>query len=145
MDDDDDECGAVGGMTGSRNWRTKRNHALVPLCAHKITWPGLESGLLRSEAGSFLGGGEPSPLVLRPFIGLLYQLWITDDDYDCGATGRMNDLEGNRSTWRKPAPVPLWPLHIPHNLPRSQTSAAVVGNWWLTAWAMTQPNNLNFF
>jgi hypothetical protein len=32
-----------------------------------------------------MGAGlEPSPLLLRPFIGLLYQLWFIDGD-DCGA------------------------------------------------------------
>jgi hypothetical protein len=40
----------------------------------------------------FWGGGagvEPSPLVLRPLIGLLYQTWIIDDD--CEAFGGMTD------------------------------------------------------
>jgi hypothetical protein len=45
---------------------------------------------------------EPSPLLLWPFIGLLYQPWMIDGD-ECGAiTGR-----GNWSTRRKPVPVPL--------------------------------------
>jgi hypothetical protein len=43
---------------------------------------------------------EPIPLVLRPFIGLLYQPWMVDDDDDdedddCEAIGGMNDLQGN--------------------------------------------------
>jgi hypothetical protein len=36
---------------------------------------------------------ETSPLLLRPFIGLLYQPWMTDDD-DFGAIGAMNDWQG---------------------------------------------------
>jgi hypothetical protein len=35
-------------------------------------------------------GVEPSPLLLRPFIGLLYQPWMIHDD-DCGAIGEMNE------------------------------------------------------
>jgi hypothetical protein len=51
---------------------------------------------------SFFGAGvEPSPLVLRQFVGLLYQPWIIvdDDDDDSGAIGGMNDGQGNQSTW----------------------------------------------
>jgi hypothetical protein len=33
---------------------------------------------------------EPSPLLLRPFIGLLYQSWMIDGD-DCLAIGWMNE------------------------------------------------------
>jgi membrane glycosyltransferase len=32
---------------------------------------------------------------------------------DCGAVGGMKIGRGNRSTWRKPAPVPLCPPQIP--------------------------------
>jgi hypothetical protein len=39
---DDDECGAVGGMTGRRNQNTRRKRAPVPLCPpqtpHDPTW-----------------------------------------------------------------------------------------------------------
>jgi hypothetical protein len=35
---------------------------------------------------------EPSPLLARQFIGLLYQPLMTDDD--CGAIGGMNDMQG---------------------------------------------------
>jgi hypothetical protein len=37
-----------------------------------------------------LAGVEPSPLLLRPLIGLLYQLWMVDDD-SCGASIGMNE------------------------------------------------------
>jgi hypothetical protein len=39
---------------------------------------------------------------------------IDDDDY--GAVGGMRIGRGNRSTRRKPAPVPLCPPQIPHDL-----------------------------
>jgi hypothetical protein len=32
MDDDDDECGATGGMLGRGNRSTRRKPAPVPLC-----------------------------------------------------------------------------------------------------------------
>jgi hypothetical protein len=38
-------------------------------------------------------GVEPSPLLLRPFIGPLYQPWMIDG-YDCGAIGGMYDWQG---------------------------------------------------
>jgi hypothetical protein len=41
-------------------------------------------------------------------------------DYDDGEIGRMMIGRGNRSTWRKPAPVPLCPLQTPHALPRCE-------------------------
>jgi hypothetical protein len=37
-------------------------------------------------------GVEPSPLLLRPVIGPLYQLWMIDDD-DCGAISGMNEWQ----------------------------------------------------
>jgi hypothetical protein len=39
---------------------------------------------------------------------------------------------GNRITWRKPAPVPLCPPQIPHDLSRARTRAAAVGSRRLT-------------
>jgi hypothetical protein len=51
-----------------------------------------------------------------------------DDDGEIdGMIGR-----GNRSTQRKPAPVPLCPPQTPHAA-RTQTRAAVVGSQRLTA------------
>jgi hypothetical protein len=52
-------------------------------------------------------------------------------DYDNGEISGMID-RGNRSTRRKPAPVPLCPPQTPHAV-RTQTRAAVVGNQRLTA------------
>jgi hypothetical protein len=46
---------------------------------------------------------------------------------------------GNRSTQRKPAPVPLCPPQIPHDLTWARTRAAAVGSRRLTTWAMARP------
>jgi hypothetical protein len=61
-------------------------------------------------------------------------LWpIVSDpgDYDNGETGGMIG-KGNRSTRRKPAPVPLCPPQTPHAA-RTRTRVAAVGNQRLTA------------
>jgi hypothetical protein len=47
-------------------------------------------------------------------VGLLYHPRLIDDDY--GAVGGMRIGRINRSTRRKPAPVPLCPPQIPHDL-----------------------------
>jgi hypothetical protein len=52
-------------------------------------------------------------------------------DYDDGETGGMIG-RGNRSTRRKPAPVPLCPPQIPRAV-RTRTRAASVGSQRLTA------------
>jgi hypothetical protein len=52
-------------------------------------------------------------------------------DYDNGEIGGMIG-RGNRSTRRKPAPVPLCPPQTPHAA-RTRTRAAAVGNERLTA------------
>jgi hypothetical protein len=69
-----------------------------------------------------------SPLRTAPTTGLLYQPQMIDDD-DCVALNGMRIGRGNRSTRRKPAPVPLCPPQIPHDLNR----AAAVGSQRLTA------------
>jgi hypothetical protein len=52
-------------------------------------------------------------------------------DYDNGESGGMIG-RGNRSTRRKPAPVPLCPPQTPHAA-RTRTRAAGVGSQRLTA------------
>jgi hypothetical protein len=52
-------------------------------------------------------------------------------DYDNGKIGGMIG-SGNRSTQRKPAPVPLCPPQTPHAA-RTRTQAAAVGSLRLTA------------
>jgi hypothetical protein len=54
-------------------------------------------------------------------------------DYDDGAIGGMIG-RGNRSTRRKPAPMPLCPPQTPHAA-RTRTQAAAMGSQRLTAWA----------
>jgi hypothetical protein len=46
--------------------------------------------------------------------GLLYQPRMIGDG-ECGETGGMKIGRGNRSTRRKPSPVPLCPPQIPHD------------------------------
>jgi hypothetical protein len=76
-------------------------------------------------------------LVRRPLIGLLHQPRMIDDE--CGAVGVMRIIRGRRSTRRKPAPVPLCPPQIPHDLARARTQAAEVGSRRLTVWAVARP------
>jgi hypothetical protein len=52
-------------------------------------------------------------------------------DYDAGEIGGMIG-RGNRSTRRKPAPLPLCPPQTPHAA-RTRTRAAAVGSQRLTA------------
>jgi hypothetical protein len=49
----------------------------------------------------------------------------TPGDYDDGEIGGMIIERGNRSTGRKPAPVPLCPLQTPH-VARTRTRSAAV-------------------
>jgi hypothetical protein len=53
-------------------------------------------------------------------------------DYDDGEIGGMMIGRGNRSTRRKPAPVPLCPPQTPH-VAWTRTRAAAVGSQRLTA------------
>jgi hypothetical protein len=50
-------------------------------------------------------------------------------DYECGTVGGMRIGRGNRSTRRKPAPVPLCPLQVPHDLTWARSRR-------LTAWGL---------
>jgi hypothetical protein len=67
-----------------------------------------------------LSGVRLSPLGTAATTGLLYQPRMLDEG-DCGAIGRMQIDRGNRSTRRKPAPVPLCLPQIPHDLTRART------------------------
>jgi hypothetical protein len=82
-----------------------------------------------------LSGVRQSPLGTTATTGLLYQPQMIDDG-DCGAIGGMKIGRGNRSTRRKPAPVPLCPPQIPHDQTRARTRSAAVGSQRLTFWAM---------
>jgi hypothetical protein len=71
-----------------------------------------------------------SPLGTSTTVGLLYQTRMIDD---YGAVGGMKIGRGSRSTRSKPAPVPLCPPQIPHDLTWNRTRAAAVGSQRLTA------------
>jgi hypothetical protein len=77
-------------------------------------------------------------LVRRPLFDLLYQPQMIYDDDDCGAFGGMRISRGNRSTQRNPAPVPLCPRQILHDLTWNRTRAAAVGSRLQTATTMAQ-------
>jgi hypothetical protein len=64
------------------------------------------------------------------------------DGGDCGAIGEMKIGRGNRSTRRKPTPVPLDPLQILDDLTGARTRAAAVGSQRLTARAMARPKGM---
>jgi hypothetical protein len=80
-------------------------HVFVEFCLCMETLFFLSS---KQETSVFfsLGGVRLSPLGTSATVGLLYQPRIIDDD-DYGAVGGMRIGRGNRSTRRKPAPVPL--------------------------------------
>jgi hypothetical protein len=75
-----------------------------------------------------LSGVRLSSLGYLVNIGLLYQPKMIDDDDDCGAIGGMKIGRENRSTRRKPSPVPLCPPQIPHKLTRARTRASAMGS-----------------
>jgi hypothetical protein len=72
----------------------------------------------------FLGGGGVTVhLVCLPLFSLLYQPLKIDGE--CGEFSGMSG-RGNRSTQRKPAPVPLCSPQIPHDLTQAWTWATIV-------------------
>jgi hypothetical protein len=73
-------------------------------------------------------------LVRRPLIGLLYQSRMMDE---CGAFGGMRIGKENRSTRRKPAPVPLSPPQIPNDLGSNPGRRS--GKPGTNPWAMARP------
>jgi hypothetical protein len=74
-----------------------------------------------------VGGGIKSHSTLRQPMASC----AAPGDYDDGEIGGMIG-RGNRSTRRKPAPVPLCPPQTPHAA-RTRTRAASVGSQRLTA------------
>jgi hypothetical protein len=76
-------------------------------------------------------GVRLSPAGTAAAVGLLYQARMMGDE--CGAVGEKRIVMRNRSTWIKPAPVPLCPPQISHNLTRARTLTAAVGSRRLTA------------
>jgi hypothetical protein len=81
-----------------------------------------------------LCGVRLSPLGTAATTGLLYQPRMIDEG-DCGAIGVMQIGRGNRSTGRKPAPVPLCPPQIPYDQTGVRTRPAVAGSKRLAVYA----------
>jgi hypothetical protein len=79
-------------------------------------------------------------LVRRPLIGLFYQPRMIDDE--CRAVGGMRIGRVNRSTWRKPAPMPLFPPQIPYDLTWAWTRASEVESRRVTGTAY--PRTLHY-
>jgi hypothetical protein len=75
------------------------------------------------------GGVELGPLSTAATNSSIVQ---APGDYDDGEIGGMMIGRGNRSTRRKPAPVPFCPPQTPH-VARTRTRAAAVGSQRLTA------------
>jgi hypothetical protein len=69
----------------------------------------------------------------------LKQTWMLGGD-DCGRSVEWMSGEGNGSTRRKPAPVPLCPLQIPYDLTRGWIRAAADGSRRIITWAMALLN-----
>jgi hypothetical protein len=84
-----------------------------------------------------MGGVRLSPLGTSATVGLLYQPRMIDDYY--GAVDGMRIGRGNRSTLRKPAPVPRCSPQISHGLTWDRTQAAAVLSQRLTTSAMARP------
>jgi hypothetical protein len=84
-----------------------------------------------------ISGVRLSPLGTAATTGLLYHPQ-TIDDGDCGAIREMKIGRGNWAARRKPAPVPLCPPQIPHDLTRARARAEAVGSQRPTACAMAR-------
>jgi hypothetical protein len=97
-----------------------------------------QSGLGQGDSNSHSGGWSPNRvhLACQP---LKWPIVPAPGDYDDGEFGGMKIGRGNRSTWRKPAPVPLCPPQIPLDQTRVWTRAAAVGSQRLIAWATARP------
>jgi hypothetical protein len=78
-----------------------------------------------------ISGVRRSPLGTEAITALLYQPQMIGDG-DRGAIGGIKIGRGDRSTWRKPAPVLLRPSQIPHDQTQARTRAAAVGSQRLT-------------
>jgi hypothetical protein len=94
--------------------------------------------LIEAVYFSFLGWSETKSTITAAITGLLHQPRMMMDDNEWGAFDGMLG-KGNRSTRRKPVPVPFCPPQIPRNLIRDRTRAAAVGSRRLTTWAAARP------
>jgi hypothetical protein len=71
--------------------------------------------------------GSTESTITKATTGLLHQSQMMMDDDECEAISGMIG-RGNQRTWKKPAPVPLRPPQIPHDLtwPRTRAAAMVI-------------------
>jgi hypothetical protein len=77
-------------------------------------------------------------------VGHFWPLVLAPGDFEDEEFGRIKIGRGNRSTWRKPAPAPLFSPQIPLDQILARTRTAAVVRQQLTAWAMARPwNNLS--
>jgi hypothetical protein len=74
-------------------------------------------------------------LVRRPLGGMLYRSRMM---YDYGTVGEMRISRVSPSFRRKPAPMPICPPQIPHDLTWDWIRAARMGCRRLTVWAMAR-------
>jgi hypothetical protein len=95
---------------------------------------------MRAEKAVFfiVVGWDLSPLSTAANTGQLYHpgWWMMMS----GSSRCSENLQGNLSTRRKAAPVPLCP-QMPHDLTWGRTPAAAVGSRRLTIRAMARPKN----
>jgi hypothetical protein len=87
--------------------------------------------------------GRWSPIGSTQHCGDQWPIVSAPGDYDDGEIGGMIS-KGNRSTRRKPAPVPLCPPQTPYAA-GARTLAATVGSQRLTAWATAWPSQSLFW
>jgi hypothetical protein len=62
----------------------------------------------------------------------ILQPWMIDVD-DFGAVSGVHEARSTGSTPSKPAPLPLCPPQIPHDLTQTRTRSNSVGTWRSTA------------
>jgi hypothetical protein len=73
-------------------------------------------------------GVEPSPLLLRQFIGLLYQRWVIDGD-DCETVSGRNEWQEKLKYSEETCPsAALATADRTHDLARTRTPVAAVGS-----------------
>jgi hypothetical protein len=108
-----------------KRWKLRWNY---------LEWPKWNGNIKRHYKGKSLEW-----TISQFTVHMLSCVRLVDDG--CGAIGGMRIGRRNRSTRRKPAPVPLCPPQIPHDLTWARTRAAVVGNRRLIAWAMARPQH----
>jgi hypothetical protein len=119
-----------------RCWSTARRHFIHSLEPDiRLAAPVQRSQSLPDFFFNHGAGVQPSPLLLRPTIDLLYQPWMIDGDVCRAISGK-----GNQSTRRKPAPVPL-SITDPNDVTQAPTWAGAVQSRRLTSWVTARPRN----